>query len=120
MMLKVNGLKNVSALRQKVAEIVAFSDAAHAIAVGEAVKGYSIADSWQPCREIANSAKVVGVEAFIKSIANLIDIAGGIPATAPSEFDLSSEIGEIVKNFMKGSEKFSAEDRMKVIKLAEY
>ncbi|MEM0353376.1 MAG: 4-hydroxyphenylacetate 3-hydroxylase N-terminal domain-containing protein [Archaeoglobaceae archaeon] len=120
MLLKVNGLENVSALRQKVAEIVAFSEAAHAIAVGGAVKGYSIADSWQPCREIANSAKVVGVEAFIKSIANLIDIAGGIPATAPSEFDLSSEIGEIVKNFMKGSERFSAEDRMKVIKLAEF
>ncbi|MFN3384203.1 MAG: 4-hydroxyphenylacetate 3-hydroxylase N-terminal domain-containing protein [Archaeoglobaceae archaeon] len=120
MMLKVNGLENVSALRQKIAEIVAFSEAAYAIAVGGAFKGYRIADSWQPSKEIANSAKILGVEAFTKSIANLIDIAGGIPATAPSESDLSGEIGEIVKNFMKGSEKFSAEDRMKVIKLAEF
>lgn len=120
MMLKVNGLENVSALRQKIAEIVAFSEAAYAIAIGGAVKGYGFADSWQPNKEIANSAKFVGVEAFTKSIANLIDIAGGIPATAPSEFDLSGEIGEIVKNFMKGSEKFSAEDRMKVIKLTEF
>ncbi|MEM2325342.1 MAG: 4-hydroxyphenylacetate 3-hydroxylase N-terminal domain-containing protein [Archaeoglobaceae archaeon] len=120
MMLKVNGLENVSALRQKIAEIVAFSEAAHAIAIGGAVKGYKVADSWQPCREIANSAKVIGVDAFIKSIANLTDIAGGIPATAPSEFDLTSEIGELVKKFMKGSDKFSTEERMKVIKLAEF
>lgn len=120
MVLKVNGLENVSVLRQKVAEIVAFSEAAHAIAIGGAVKGYRVADSWQPSREIANSAKLVGVDAFTKSIENLIDIAGGIPATAPSEFDLNSEIGELVKNFMRGSENFSAEDRMKVIKLAEF
>ncbi|MEM2175765.1 MAG: 4-hydroxyphenylacetate 3-hydroxylase N-terminal domain-containing protein [Archaeoglobaceae archaeon] len=120
MMLKVNGLENVSALRQKIAEIVAFSEAAHAIAIGGAVKGYKVADSWQPCREIANSAKVIGVDAFIKSIANLTDIAGGIPATAPSEFDLTSEIGELVKKFIKGSDKFSTEERMKVIKLAEF
>lgn len=120
LMLKVNGLENVPALRQKVAEIVAFSEAAHAIAIGGAVKGYKIADSWQPSREIANSAKIVGIEGFMKSIANLIDIAGGIPATSPSEFDLKGEIGEEVKKFMQGSEKFSAEDRMKVIKFIEF
>ncbi|MEM4702081.1 MAG: 4-hydroxyphenylacetate 3-hydroxylase N-terminal domain-containing protein [Archaeoglobaceae archaeon] len=120
MMLKVNGLENVPALRQKVAEIIAFSESAHAIAVGGAVKGYRVADSWQPSREISNSAKIVGVEGFLKCIANLIDIAGGIPATAPSEFDLKGDIGPIIEEFMKGSEKFSAEDRMKIIKFVEF
>lgn len=120
MMLKVNGLENVPALRQKVTEIIALSEAAHAISIGGAVKGYEIAGSWQPNREIANSAKILGVEVFMKAIADLIDISGGIPATAPSEFDLKGEIGEAVRRFMVGSGKFTAEDRMKIIKMAEF
>jgi aromatic ring hydroxylase len=120
MMLKANGLENVSQLRQKLAEMVAFSESAHAIAVGGAVKGYRIAETWQPNREVANSAKIMGVEGFMKSLANLIDIAGGIPATAPSEFDLRGEIGEEIRELMRGSEKISPEDRMKIIKFIEF
>ncbi len=120
LMLKANGLENVSALRQKIAEMLAFGEAAYAIAMGAATKGYNIHGCWHPNSLMANAGKVIGVEAFQKAIANLIDIAGGIPGTAPSEFDLSSEIGDAVKKYLRGSEKFSAEDRLKVIKFIEF
>jgi 4-hydroxyphenylacetate 3-monooxygenase/4-hydroxybutyryl-CoA dehydratase/vinylacetyl-CoA-Delta-isomerase len=56
----------------------------------------------------------------MKAVASLIDVAGGIPATAPSEFDLQGELGEALKKYTKGSERFSAEDRMKIVKFIEF
>jgi 4-hydroxyphenylacetate 3-monooxygenase/4-hydroxybutyryl-CoA dehydratase/vinylacetyl-CoA-Delta-isomerase len=120
MMLKANGLENVQSLRQKVVEMVALSECIHAAAVGGAVMGYELKGSWQPNREVANSVKVFGVDAFMKAVASLIDVAGGIPATAPSEFDLQGELGEALKKYTKGSERFSAEDRMKIVKFIEF
>ena len=93
MMLKANGLENVQPLRQKVVEMIALSEGIHAVAVGGALMGYELKGSWQPSREVANSVKIFGVEVFMKAMANLIDIAGGIPATALSEFDLESSVG---------------------------
>jgi len=52
---------------------------------------------------------------------NLTEIAGGILVTAPSEFDLkNSEIGELVKKYLKGSESFTSEQRLKIIKFVEF
>jgi len=92
MMLKANGLENVQLLRQKVVEMIALNEGIHAVAVGGALIGYELKGSWQPSREVANSVKVLGVELFVKAMANLIDVTGGIPATAPSEFDLEESL----------------------------
>lgn len=115
LMLKVNGLEGVAALQQKIAEMVAVSEGAFAISIGAAVKGNSYNGCWLPNFEMANSGKVIGVEGFMKSIANLIDISGGIIGASPSEFDL-----EIVDNFLQAKEDFTAEQRLKIVKFIEF
>ncbi|WP_456468687.1 4-hydroxyphenylacetate 3-hydroxylase N-terminal domain-containing protein [Archaeoglobus sp.] len=120
LMLKANGLENVAVLQQKIAEMVAVSEGAYGISIGAAAKGYKANDSWQPNQYMANAGKIIGVEGFTKSLVNLIDIAGGIIGTSPSEFDMKGELGEKVSKYMSASEKFTPEQRMKIVKFIEF
>lgn len=115
LMLKTSGLENVSALQQKVAEMVAVSEGAFAISAGAAVKGADHNGCWLPNFQMANSGKVIGVDGFAKALMNLIDISGGIIGTSPSEFDL-----EMVGDFLQASENFTAEQRLKIVKFIEF
>ncbi len=115
LMLKVNGLEGVSALQQRIAEMIAVSEGAFAISVGAAVKGANYNGCWLPNPKMANSGKIIGVEGFTKALVNLIDLSGGIVGTSPSEFDLES-VGE----FLQAKEDFTAEQRLKVVKFVEF
>ncbi|ADC65077.1 Vinylacetyl-CoA Delta-isomerase [Ferroglobus placidus DSM 10642] len=121
LMLKANGLENVSVLRQKVAEIVGLSEAAFAISIGAAYKGEKVGEAYVPNAIMANSAKVAGVDSFMKAIGILTDISGALPATSPSEEDLKAEgIGEKLRTILKASEKFSPEERLKIAKFVSF
>ncbi|RLI83115.1 4-hydroxyphenylacetate 3-hydroxylase [Archaeoglobales archaeon] len=121
LMIKANGLEKVPALRQKVSEMIGFGEGVYGIAIGAATKGYDANGAWHPNPLLSNAGKLIGVEGFSKSIMNLAEIAGGIPVTAPSEFDMENdEIGELVKKYLRGSEKFSSEERLKIIKFIEF
>jgi 4-hydroxyphenylacetate 3-monooxygenase/4-hydroxybutyryl-CoA dehydratase/vinylacetyl-CoA-Delta-isomerase len=121
LMLKANGLEKVPALRQRIGEMVGVSEAAYAIAVGSAVKGRESYNTWLPNALMANAGKVVGVEGFNKVIMHLAEIAGGIPVTAPSEFDLRSpEVGKYVEKYLQANPEFSTEERMRIIKFIEF
>ncbi len=121
LMLKANGLEKVPALRQKLGEMVGVGEAAYGIAIGAATKGYEAHGVWHPNPLLANAGKLAGVEGFSKVLMNLAEIAGGIPVTAPSEFDVKNpEIGELVAKYLRGSESFTAEQRLKIIKFIEF
>ncbi|NOY11272.1 MAG: 4-hydroxyphenylacetate 3-hydroxylase, partial [Archaeoglobi archaeon] len=121
LMIKANGLEKVSALTSRLGEMSAVAESAYAIAIGSAVKGESVNGTWLPNGLMANAGKIAGVDGFIKAMRHLAEIAGGIPGTAPSEFDLKSEeVGEYVERFLRGSENFTAEERMRIIKFIEF
>ncbi|WP_456368856.1 4-hydroxyphenylacetate 3-hydroxylase N-terminal domain-containing protein [Geoglobus sp.] len=121
LMLKANGLEKVPALTSRLGEMSAVSESAHAIAVGSAFKGEAVNGVWLPNGLMANAGKIAGVDGFVKAMRHLAEIAGGIPGTAPSEFDLrSEEIGRYVEKYLKGSEAFTAEERMKLVKFIEF
>ncbi len=121
LMLKANGLEKVPVLRQKIGEMVGFSEATYGLAIGAATKGFEDYGSWQSNRLIANSGKIIGVEGFNKVLMNLAEIAGGIPVTAPSEFDLQNpEIGNLINKYLQASPNFSTEERLKIVKFIEF
>ncbi len=121
LMLKANGLEKVPVLRQKLGEMVGIAEATYGIAIGAAVKGYDAKGCWCPNPLISNSAKIIGVEGFNKVIMHLADIAGGIPVTAPSEFDLKNpEIGKLVEKYLQASPNFTTVERLKIIKFIEF
>ena len=118
LMLKANGLEGVSVLQQKIAEMVAMAEAVFGIAIGAATKGYDANESWQPNQLMANAGKVIGVDGFTKSLVNLADISGGIIGSSPSEFDL--KVDEALRKYLRASEKFTAEQRMRIVKFIEF
>ena len=121
LMLKANGLEKVPALRQRLGEMVGIAEAAYGIAIGAATKGKEDYGTWQPNMLMANAGKVVGVDGFNKVLMNLADIAGGIPVTAPSEFDLKNpEVGKLLEKYLQASPNFTTEERMKIIKFIEF
>ncbi len=121
LMLKANGLEKVAALKQKIGEMVGISEAAYGIAIGAATKGYEDWGVYQPNTLIANAGKVIGVDGLNKVIMNLAEIAGGIPVTAPSEFDLKNpEIGALVEKYLSANPEFTTEERLKIIKFIEF
>lgn len=115
LMLKASGLSEVSALQQKLTEIVAASELIFSSAVGAAVRGFEAKGVWLPNPLAANASKFYGVEMFNRAIMNLIDMSGGIIGTCPSEFDLRLE--EVRKYLETGVD---AENRMKIVKFIEY
>lgn len=120
LMMKANGLEKVQALRNKLGEMIAASEAAYGIAAGGAFRGKAANGVWVPNPLIANAGKVMGLESMAKAMLNLAEIAGGIPVTAPSEEDLESEIGEVIARYLRGSESFTPEQRLKIIKFIQF
>jgi 4-hydroxybutyryl-CoA dehydratase/vinylacetyl-CoA-Delta-isomerase len=61
------------------------------------------------------------VTRFPSQIAQLaIDIAGGILGTAPSEWDLKNpKIKELLAKYLQGVEGYTAEDRIRMVRLLE-
>ena len=48
------------------------------------------------------------------------DLAGGFVSTLPSEKDLNHpEIGKLLKKYLKGSSRFSSEERIRILRLIE-
>jgi len=120
LMMKASGLEEVPALQQKLAEMVALSEALYGISVGATLKGSNESGIWLPNQVITTSGKILGAEFFSKAILNLIEISGGIIGTAPSEFDLKGEVGELLQRYFKASDKFSTEERLRIVKFIEF
>lgn len=121
LMLKANGLEKVPALRQRLGEMVGIAEAAYGIGIGAATKGRIDNGVWQADPMITNAGKIIGVEGFNKVLMNLAEIAGGIPVTAPSEFDLKNpEIGPHLERYLSASPNFTTEQRLKIIKFIEF
>ncbi len=121
LMMKANGLEKVPALSSRLGEMSAVAESAYAVAIGSAAKGEDVSGVWLPNGLMANAGKIAGVDGFIKAMRHLAEIAGGIPGTAPSEFDLKSEeLGKYVDTYLRGSENFTAEERMRIIKFIEF
>lgn len=61
------------------------------------------------------------VARFPSQIAQLsIDLAGGIVGTAPSEWDLKNpKLKEYISRYLQGAEDFTAEDRLRMVRLVE-
>ncbi len=121
LMLKANGLEKVSALRQKVAEMIGMSEVAFAISIGAAFKGESVNGVFLPNSVIANASKIVGVESFLKAIHSLVEVSGALPSTSPSEADFSIEkVGEKLRTYLSASDNFTPEERLKLAKFVNF
>lgn len=120
-MMDYNGTAKLSHLRQKVIDMIHRA---------ETLYGCSLAASYEGKEEpsgtyfidpiMANASKVHEGKEMAEVGRLLVDIAGGYVCDLPSDLDLSNpEIGPLVSKYLQGAVGVPAEDRIRMLRLAE-
>jgi len=118
---EIQGVLRAGHVRDKLIEMVHLAETLYCCSLACSCEGIALpAGSYMADPLLANVTKL-NVTRNVYEIARLAqDIAGGILATAPSEFDLKSgEVGEYVKRYMGGVADSTTENRLRLIRLLE-
>jgi aromatic ring hydroxylase len=116
-MAEANGILKEKHVREDILEIVMFKEIMRMGAFAAALKPILDEEIAVPNPIFTNIAKLYSNSKFPETVKSLIDIAGGIIATLPSEEDLQSGYKEIFKKYLRGA--INGEERIKIIKLVK-
>ena len=118
---EMNGLFNVSHIRDKLVEMVHLNETLFACGIAAAVKGAATqAGGCEADRLLANVCKL-NITRFPYEISRLAtDIAGGLIGTMPPAKTLDDPVvGKYVRKYLKTCAQVEARDRMKVLRIIE-
>ncbi len=117
-----NGVPNASHIRSKITDMVRMSEVMYGCCLAASTEAERTASGVYFVNPVlANTSKLYESINLPEMIRLLIDIAGGLVATMPSEKDLdNAEVGHLVKKYLKGIADVSTEDRMRMFRLIEY
>jgi len=118
---EVQGTVSASHVRDKLVEMVHLAETVYCCSIACSCQGYALpAGNYMADPLLANVTKL-NVTRYIYEMARLAqDIAGGLLATMPSEFDWgSSQVGKYVDKYLKGVTDVPAETRMRLLRLIE-
>ncbi|MEM0362795.1 MAG: 4-hydroxyphenylacetate 3-hydroxylase N-terminal domain-containing protein, partial [Sulfolobaceae archaeon] len=114
LMAKANGIEGEKHVRDDIVDIIMYKEIMRSSAIAAAIYPVLMEGIAIPNPTFTNVGKLYSNMHFHDVVRDLIDIAGGIIATMPSEEDLKSE--EIVK-YLRGA--VDGEERIKVLKLVK-
>jgi 4-hydroxybutyryl-CoA dehydratase/vinylacetyl-CoA-Delta-isomerase len=119
-MAEYNGLDKVGHIRDKLAEIAGYVETLRALANASAKDPVMYGDIAVPNPLITNMAKLHFAGKYHEIMKLAQDICGGIIATTPDKKDWDNpDIHEYLEHYLGGSAKFSTEDRLRMIHLAQ-
>jgi 4-hydroxybutyryl-CoA dehydratase / vinylacetyl-CoA-Delta-isomerase len=120
MMAEQNGTDGASHVREKLAHLIMYreqSRMAIRLAALDAVKD-EMTGIVYPNSLWANIGKLQSNTQYMSAVQNLVDIAGGLISTMPSPEDYArKDIGPLMKKYLAGNAKMSAEERMNLFRL---
>lgn len=115
-MAEYNGIEKAGHIRDKIVEIVAYVETLRALAEASAKDPVMFGDIAVPNPLITNIAKFNFANKYHEFIKLVQDISGGIIGTVPNKKDWeNSDLKEFLEYYLGGSEKFSTEERLKMI-----
>jgi len=120
-MMDYNGTAGAGHLKQKIIDMIHRA---------ETLYGCSLAASYEGCKQpsgtyfidtvLANASKIHEGKEMAEAIRLMVDVAGGFVADLPSDRDFeNSEIGPLVKKYLKGAKDVPVENRVKMFRLVE-
>lgn len=115
------GVEKSSHVQEKLTEMIFLTETMYAAGIAASLNAVKVCDNcWWVNPMHANVTKHL-VARFPAQISQLsIDIAGGIIGTAPSEWDLKNpKLKEYVAKYLQGVEGYTAEDRLRMVRLLE-
>jgi 4-hydroxybutyryl-CoA dehydratase/vinylacetyl-CoA-Delta-isomerase len=118
---QIQGTAKGSHVREKVTEMIHLSETLYSSSIACSAEGYSTpSGAYMVDTMLANVCKQ-NVTRFHFEVARLaLDLAGGLIATLPSQYDLESEdVGHLVRKYFSGVEGIPTEHRIKIARLIE-
>lgn len=117
----MNGVAAASHIKDKLVEMTHLNETIYGTGIAASYQGYATKSGAVICDDmLANVCKhhVTRMPYEIGRLAQ--DLAGGLVVTLPSAADLDHpQIGALLRKYLKGREGFSAEERMRVLRLIE-
>jgi 4-hydroxybutyryl-CoA dehydratase/vinylacetyl-CoA-Delta-isomerase len=118
---QIQGTANASHVRDKVTEMIHLCETLYSSSIACSAEGWPTpSGAYMVDTMLANVCKQ-NVTRFHFEVARLaVDLAGGLLATLPSQYDLESEdVGHLVKKYFSGAEGIPTEHRIKIVRLIE-
>jgi len=117
------GVADKPHVREKLTEMVFLNETMYSAGLAASWEGKKLVEGdggWWVNPMYANVTKHL-VTRFPYEVSRLAhDIAGGLLGTAPSEFDLKNEeVGKLIAKYLQGVPEFTAEDRLRMLRLLE-
>ncbi|BFH72156.1 4-hydroxyphenylacetate 3-hydroxylase family protein [Sulfurisphaera javensis] len=115
------GVEKASHVQEKLTEMIFLTETMYSAGIAASLNAVKVCDNcWWVNPMHANVTKHL-VARFPAQISQLsIDIAGGIIGTAPSEWDLKNpKLKEYIAKYLQGVEGYTAEDRLRMVRLLE-
>ncbi|AHC52160.1 4-hydroxybutyryl-CoA dehydratase [Sulfolobus acidocaldarius SUSAZ] len=115
------GVEKAPHVQDKLTEMIFLTETMYSAGIAASLNAVKMCDNcWWVNPMHANVTKHL-VARFPAQISQLaIDIAGGMVGTAPSEWDLKNpKLKEYIMRYLQGVEDFTAEDRLRMIRLVE-
>jgi aromatic ring hydroxylase len=120
MMAEQNGTDSASHVREKLAHLIMYreqSRMAIRLAALDCVRD-ELTGIVYPNSLWANIGKLQSNTQYMSSVQNMVDIAGGLISTMPSPEDYArKDVGPLMKKYLAGNAKMSAEERMNLFRL---
>jgi 4-hydroxybutyryl-CoA dehydratase/vinylacetyl-CoA-Delta-isomerase len=119
-MAEYNGLEKVGHIRDKLAEIAGYVETLRALANASAKDPVMYGEIAVPNPLITNMAKLHFASKYHEIMKLVQDICGGVIATTPDKKDWDNpDIHGYLEHYLGGSDKFSTEERLRMIHLAQ-
>jgi len=116
-----NGVLSARYIQEKLAEIKFHGEAAYAPGLAAAIRGWRHpSGAFIPDYTLANVAKLEAVNHLKEAIVSAAEIGGGIVVNAPSLKDLKIDgVGDKVAEALKANEAYTAEERLRAMRLLQ-
>ena len=116
-----NGLKKVSHINNKLAEMIKIIYAMYGCSIAASVTAKPTPSGiYNVDPVLSNTSKLFEGKDLAEVHRMMIEIAGGGVTDLPSDKDFANpEIGHFLTKYLKGAEEFATEDRIKILRLVE-
>jgi len=116
-----NGLKNVSHINNKLAEMIKIIYAMYGCSIAASVTARPTPSGiYNVDPVLSNTSKLFEGKDLAEVHRMMIEIAGGGVTDLPSDKDFAiPELGPLLVKYLKGADEFSTEDRVKILRLVE-
>lgn len=120
-MMEYSGTETSSHLKQKIIDMVHRAETLYGCSLAASYEGkQQPSGSYFIDTVLANASKIHEGKEMAEAIRLMVDIAGGYVADLPSDRDLeNSEIGPLLKKYLKGKGQVPVENRIKMFRLIE-